>query len=88
VIFRFCCDDVGVSTRAARVVSTDAKEVARLRSEPGHSAVGDIANVQILKPGNKGAKRTARRDVQSVAGRTAYTAPVGSETARGDISCS
>ena len=63
MILGFYCDDNGVSTRATRVVSTDPIKVAGLRGQAGHTAVGDIANVQVLKPGNKDAKRAARRDI-------------------------
>jgi hypothetical protein len=74
-------DHVGIGARAVAVVGTYLVVIERIRGEPGHVSIGDIAYIQILIPNYISDKRIACGDVQPVTCRTTNTRPVRSEAA-------
>ena len=51
----------------------------RIRAQASNIAASRIADIQVLN--HVTGKRTVRRYIQAITGRTAYTCPVRSETA-------
>ena len=78
MVFGFCLDDVGIRTRIA-VKSPNPVVVERVRGQTSNIFTDYVADIQILVTGYVTGKIIARRHVQPVTGRTAYTGPVGSK---------
>jgi hypothetical protein len=85
-VFSLCLDDVRIGARAIAVIGAHPVIIERIRCQPGN-VFTDIADIPIVVPSYVSDKGTARGHVQPVTRRTAYTAPVRSETAGSLVSC-
>jgi hypothetical protein len=83
VRFRLVLDDVRIGAGAASVVSPQPVVIERIRTQAGNITASHIADIQVVVPRHVTCKRAVRRYIQLVPGRSAYTRPVGSETAGG-----